>query len=53
MTKDAAQKEDLMRRTLEACMDYVGKKAEGTEIEVLINEVKPEDVMKISTSGRR
>ncbi|KAH7357344.1 hypothetical protein BKA66DRAFT_473419 [Pyrenochaeta sp. MPI-SDFR-AT-0127] len=37
-------KQDLLRKTIEACREYQGKKADDCEIEVRINEFNEEDV---------
>lgn len=50
-SKSAPEKEDLLRRTLETCIDYV-KYPETTEIEVRIQEVQPEDCVSIRPGGR-
>lgn len=45
--KDAADKDDLMRRALECCMDFEGKHASECEIEVRINEIEQCHVMRV------
>lgn len=39
------EKQELLQKTMECCMDYQGKHAPECEIEVRINEVEEGDVM--------
>lgn len=45
-SKTEDEKQDLMRRTMECCLDYEGKKAQDCEFEIRINEVEESNVMR-------
>lgn len=45
-SKTEDEKQDLMRRTMECCMDHEGKKAQDCEFEIRINEVEESNVMR-------
>ena len=45
-SKTADEKQDMMRRTMECCMDYEGKKAQDCEFEIRINEVEESNVVR-------
>lgn len=44
---DAPRKAELMRRTMDVCLEYEGKKAGETEVEVRINEIEEENVLRV------
>lgn len=46
-SKTADEKQDIMRRTMECCMDYEGKKAQDCEFEIRINEVEEGNMMRM------
>lgn len=45
-SKTADEKQGLMRRTMECCMEYEGKKAQDCEFEIRINEVEESNVVR-------
>lgn len=49
--QDSECKRAFLSKTVEACLEYQGKKANVTEIEVRINEFEKEDVARF-TAGR-
>ena len=51
-SKTEEEKQDLLRRTLECCMDYERKNAQKCEIEVRVNEVEKGDVVRIYPAER-
>ncbi|RMX99046.1 hypothetical protein D0868_09747 [Hortaea werneckii] len=46
-SKTANEKQDMMRHTMECCMEYEGKKAQDCEFEIRINEVEEGNVMRM------
>lgn len=50
-SKTTIDKKALLTRVMERCMDYQGKKAKDCEIEVRINEIKEEDMIRIDPIG--
>lgn len=46
-SKSATEKEQLMRRVVDLCIEYEKRHAEKTEIEVRINEIQKANVMRV------
>ncbi|KAF7189042.1 hypothetical protein HII31_09464 [Pseudocercospora fuligena] len=46
-TLDGPRKAELLKRTMDVCLDYEGKKAGETEVEVRINEIEEENVLRV------
>lgn len=52
-SKTADEKQDLLRRISECCIDYEGKNAQGCEIWVRVNEVDQSNVIRVGGASNR
>jgi len=46
-------KQELLRKTTEACLTYEGRKASKCEVEVRINEMNEEDIVRVLPTKER